>query len=248
VVIKDFDPNKDPDYYLEDEGRIAYSYPSVFCQVVGQASAENVRVAPYVVVNVTEIKPMPERVEYAAFRYPGGGAAANRIFAATFSPERPGVFYAPQATADAVPGTSKAPYVKKPADYFTLAKGELEMFQLEIFMVPGYFYRFRVGVPYTYQGKESVLWSEKEYVAGIPTEAEVWLADWSISKQQIQPFKRVGDLKDHKEAQEKRPEGYIPPAKYTKSQAAEAIEQQNREVREYAYPYTPPQEVDKAGE
>jgi hypothetical protein len=99
-----------------------------------------------------------------------------------------------------------------------------------------------VGVPYTYQGKESVLWSgTEEYVAGIPTKASVWLSDWSFNDQQLQPFERVGDLRAWKEAQEKTPEGYVSPPKYTSSKAAVAIERQNQEVREYAYPYTPPQ-------
>jgi hypothetical protein len=138
VVLKDFEPQKDPSFYLEQEGQIAYSHPSVIFDVVGQAGSENVKVAPYVVVKVNEIKPMPERVDYVAYRFPGGGVGSIKVFAATFSPERTGVFYAPQATADAVPGTSDAPYVRKPADYFTLAAGELEVFQLAIFMVPGY--------------------------------------------------------------------------------------------------------------
>jgi hypothetical protein len=248
VVTQDFDPNKDPDYYSE-KGRIAYSYPAVFSTVVGQASAENVRVAPYVVVNVTETEPMPERVDYAVLPYPGGGAAAERVFVATFSPERPGGFYAPQGTADAVPKTYKEFYEQEPADFFTLAEGEIELFKLDIYMVPGYFYRFRVGVPYAYRGEDGVLWSEEEYVAGIPTEAEVWLADWSVSKQRLLPFERVGGLEDLEEAQKKRQgRGYLPPPKYTEKQAAGAIERQNRAVREYAYPYTPPQEFDKAGE
>jgi hypothetical protein len=248
VVLDDFDPNKDPSYYFQYEGQIAYSYPYVDLVVVGQADDEDVKVAPYLAVKVNEIKLIPEKVDYVVCRYPGADAAPIYAFVATFTTERTGVFYAPQATADAVPGNSGLALVEKPADYFTLTNGELEAFQLDIFMVPGYYYRFRVGIPYTYRGGERVAWCGEEYVAGIPLNAEVWLSDWKLTDEQPQPFKRAEDLEDSREALRKWQEGPPSLRKYTRSEAAEAIERQNQEVHKYRYPYTPPQEIEEAEE
>jgi hypothetical protein len=153
--------------------------------------------------------------------------------------------------------------VRKPADYFTLAPGELEMFHLAIGMVPGYYYHFRVGVPYTYQSEESVAWSGDEYIAAIPLKADVWLAD--LRNDDNRSVAHVGNLQEYEETMEQRSEGpfmtprpkleqmqedpfMLPNPKYTSDEAAEAIERQNHEVREYVYPRTPPQEIDRAGE
>jgi hypothetical protein len=246
VVLDDFDPNRDPDYYRQYEGQIAYSNPSVILEIVGQADDEDIRIAPYLVLKVNEIAPIPETVDYVVCYYPGADAHAFNAFVATFAPERTGVFYAPHATADAMLGNSGLERSEKPADYFTLAKGELEVFQLGIFMVPDHYYRFCVGVPYTYQGEERVAWCGEEYVAAIPLNAEVWLSDWKLTDEHPRPFERAENLEHPPEAIGKWQEG--PPSlhKYTHSEGAEAIERQNQEVHKYRYPYTPPRELDEA--
>jgi hypothetical protein len=66
-----------------------------------------------------------------------------------------------------------------PADYFTLKPtGEREVFQIAFATSPGYLYRFKVGVQYTYRGDEHVIWTDEEFeAAGYPPKADVWYVD-----------------------------------------------------------------------
>ena len=43
-------------------------------KVVGQADDEHVQVAPYMVVDVTNVRSMTKKVDYVVYRFPGGGA------------------------------------------------------------------------------------------------------------------------------------------------------------------------------
>jgi hypothetical protein len=160
--------------------------------VTSLAEVEIVTLSPYLLVEVTDARRMPDRVDYVVFRT-GGPGGEIRWFGATPSPERKVVFYAPQWT----PESRLAPYSrpnKKIYPFFTLTPGEKEPFLLSITMLPDYFYDFRVGVLYSYKNHQGVDWSEKEFVAGVPLEAEVWWPSEDGSHLQ-----KVGDLREYKE-------------------------------------------------
>jgi hypothetical protein len=191
VIVGKFDPVRDS-AIDPDEGHVALSYPQVWVDVTSLAEFETVTLSPYLVVEVTDVRPMPDRVNYVVF--PTGGAGGEiRYFVATLSPERTGVLYAPQWT----PETDLGPYprpTKKTYPFFTLTPGEKELVFLDITMLPDYFYYFRVGVQYSYKGRQGIHWSKQEFVAGVPLEAEVWWLSEDGSRLQ-----KFGDLQDYKE-------------------------------------------------
>ncbi len=105
---------------------------------------------------------MPETVKYAVYTPAGGAGGKIDFFVAALSPEREGVFYAPQWTEDTSLGSDPPPpALRKTDQFFTLAPdGETEFFTLHFVMLPGYYYRFRVGVLYSYRDRRDVVWSE----------------------------------------------------------------------------------------
>jgi hypothetical protein len=253
VIIGKFDPRADFLKYAE-EGRVAYSYPFVWVDVTSRAEDETVTLSPYLVVQVTDVRPMPVRSDYVV--YPSGGAGGEiDYFVATLAPEREGVFYAPQQTKDTALGPLTRGLTKeKPKiyDYFTLTSGEKEMFQLNITMLPGYYYHFRVGVQYSYKGEQGVYWSEGEFAAGEPLEADVWLApNAGISVQRaasMQPetserFQKYGDLQKWEDYKERASDYPLP--RYDKHAVRDAILRQNEAVQEYSYPFTPPEQLNE---
>jgi hypothetical protein len=259
VIIGKFDPNAK----YGEEGRVAYSYPFVWVDVTSQAEDETVTLSPHLVVQVTNVRPIPERANYVVYQTGGAGGEFN-FFVATLAPEREGVFYAPQQTKDTALGPlSRTLTGEKPKiyDYFTLSPGEREHFRLNITMLPGYYYRFRVGVQHSYKGKEGIEWSEKMFAAGEPLEAEVWVAPdvWAAWKEAnagiIQPsknserFQKFGDLQKYHNYVKRHygPEAATLP-RYNRSEVEEVIERQNAAVRESGYPVTPPEQLDAPGD
>ncbi len=239
VIVGEFDPGADPRRYLRDE-RIAASYPYVYAEVTSQAEQEAVTLPPYLVVEVTEARPMPEESKYVV--YPAGvGGAQLRHFTATLSPEREGIFYAPQWTPETTLKPASPGYRPEVQDTFTLTPGNKEFLLLELTMLPGYYYDVRVGVQYSYKDEQRVEWSEKEQVVGVPTDARVWRQAASGD-----PFKKFGSLQSYEHYKK---QNNIPPLpRYDKGEVENAIERQNTAVQEYAYPFTPPEQLSGPGE
>jgi hypothetical protein len=236
VVIGRFDPDADAQRYLQ-EGRVASSYPYLYVEVTSQAEQEGVTLSPYLVVEVTDVRPMPQRVNYVV--YPAGtGGAQLRHFVATLSPEREEVFYAPQWTPDTALKPHPPGYRPEVQDTFTLTPGNKEFLLLELTMLPGYYYNFRVGVQYSYKDRQAVDWSEERFAAGVPLEADVWrqTADGL-------PFEKYGNLQSYEEYKKRENIPRLP--RYGKNEVQEAIERQNEVVQEYGYPFTPPEQLNE---
>jgi hypothetical protein len=247
VIVGKFDPHA----HFLNVGRTADSHPSVFAQVTSRAEDETVTLSPYLVVQVTDVRPIPERANYLV--YPMGGAGGEvDYFVATLAPEREGVFYAPQQTKDTALGplvrglTTEKP---KTYDYFTLTPGEGEAFDLTFTMLPGYYYWVRVGVQYSYKGRQDVVWSERETVVGKPLEAEVWAAPNSgivnpiKNKNRVQKFGDLQQYKNYHEQRFGRDRRHLPG--YDKPAVQEAIMRQNEAVQEYSYRFTPPEQLNE---
>jgi hypothetical protein len=104
VIVGAFNPVRDSRINPE-KGHVALSYPRVWVDVTSLAEVETVTLSPYLLVGATEVRRIPDRVNYVVF--PTGGAGGEiRWFGATLSPERKGTFYAPQWT----PETALEPY------------------------------------------------------------------------------------------------------------------------------------------
>jgi hypothetical protein len=239
VIVGEFDPGADPQRYLRD-GRVASSYPYVYVEVTSQAEQEAVTLSPYLVVEVTDVRPMPERPKYVA--YPAGaGGAQLRVFTATLSPERERIFYAPQWTPETTLKPGPPGYRPEVQDTFTLTPGNKEFLLLELTMLPGYYYNVRVGVQYSYKDEQRVEWSEKEQVVGVPSEARVWRQ--VVSGSSLVEF---GSLQRYEEYKKQNNIPLLP--RYDKDEVQIAIERQNTTVQEYGYPYIPPEQVGGPGE
>lgn len=250
VIPVGFDSDTNPSDYLPTttpsealstlKDDVAFTDPFVWINVTSQVEDETVSLAPYLVLEVSDVTPMPETVNYAVYQ-PGGGAGGEiDYFVAALSPEREEVFYAPQWTADASLGSyTPVPALRKTDPFFTLTPGgETEFFQLDISMLPGYFYHFRVGVQYSYRGRQGVVWSE-EFAAGMPHEADVWLQPTYGAR-----FEKLGDLQSLEEYFDvlDNPLLKLPP-RHDESEIQRAASEQERIVQNYGYPYTPPDQI-----
>jgi hypothetical protein len=251
VILGKFDPHANL-RHPENVGRIVTPDPIFYADVTSRAEDETVTLSPYLVVQVTDVRPIPERANYVVLP-PSGGGGEFDFFHATLAPEREGVFYAPQETKHTTLSPRKGegnPYAKaKPYDYFTLTPGEREGFLLNVTMLPGYYYWFRVGVQYSYKGRQDVVWSERETVVGEPLEAEVWVAPIYgyvhpiKNKNRLQEFGDLQQYKDYLEKRGRHDPSYLPG--YDKPAVQEAIMRQNEAVQEYNYPFTPPEQVNE---
>jgi hypothetical protein len=250
VIPIGLDPSTNPSDHLPlttpSEARsalkdgVAFTDPFAWINVTSQVEDETVSLAPYLVIELTEVTPMPERVNYAVYQ-PGGGAGGEiDYFVATLSPEREGVFYAPQWTSDTALGSfTPPPVMRKTDDFFTLAPGgETEFFNLGFSMLPGYYYRFRIGVQYTHGGSQGVAWSE-EFAAGAPLEATVWLQSVNGGS-----FDQFGDSQEFEEYLVALDNPLLRPLpRHDEAEIERVIDKQVAIVQKYSYPYTPPDQV-----
>jgi hypothetical protein len=250
VLPIELDPGVNPSDYLPLtapseaqstlKDKVGFTDPTAWIEVTSQVKDETVSLAPYLVLNLTTVTPMPETVNYAVYQPGGGGGGEIDYFIATLSPERGGVFYAPQWTADTALGSyTPTPVMRKTDDFFTLApSSETEFFQLDFVMLPGYYYRFRIGVLYSYHGRRGVVWSE-QFVAGVPREATVWLQTANGAR-----FEKYGDLRSFERYLNQQDSPLLRPlSRHDKGEIEKVIQRQEAAVQKYGYPYTPPEQL-----
>jgi hypothetical protein len=160
------DPSKDINYY-KNNGLLIYPDATLQLDVVSKVEDETIKVAPYLLIQITDIKSVPKTVDYIREYVGGCGGGSPDQFEAAFSPNRDKVFGTPQSPLWREEYPDKAE--EKPFGYFTLTPGEREVFQIHFRTLPGHYYRFRIGVQYSYEGDESIAWSTKKFVVGAPT-------------------------------------------------------------------------------
>lgn len=174
-IIENFDPNRSLRYYLDND-LVAHTSPHIHIDVVSRVDDEEIKLAPYLLVEIIDVKPLAQPVDHLTAAA-GMGGGHVRYFAATLSPERNEMFGAPQQQAIRTNAAYRSSQ-QEPFPHYTLAPGELETFLLAIDMVPGYHYRYRVGVLYSHGGTEGVKyeWIDDEFLAASPAEiGEVWI-------------------------------------------------------------------------
>jgi hypothetical protein len=258
IVKGDLDPSKDLDYY-EDNGLLIYENPALQMDVVSQVKDETLKVAPYLLVKTTDITPLRKPVDFIGEATGACGGGSYDQFFATLAPNREKVFGAPQAPGwedfvktwrqsdketKQLEKAVKAGYLPEhllkagrvPADYFTLKPtGEREVFQIAFNTNPGYLYRFRVGVQYSYSGDEDVIWTDKEFeVTGYPLKADFWYVNpFSKNPENIREYNKGslelgGPMFPTVDVQDQRM--YI----------QKSIEYQEEELQKYQLSFEPP--------
>jgi hypothetical protein len=241
IVTGHFDPSKDWDYY-QNSGRMIYPSPHILLEIESQGEG-TVNLAPYLVVAVTDIEPIPRDVNYIVYpKGPGGAGGVARIFHATFSPERDRIFGAPQVRSLPAPAEwSQGNAEPKDADFFTLAPGQDtgEVFILRVpNTIPGYYYRFRVGIQYSYDGVQDTLWLDKEFVAGVPEEAKVW--GYHTAQERFLAYSRLAGRRYQSGVVVVFPTSPFPPS--NRNDVIQAIGREERAFQEYPSPFTLPKE------
>lgn len=172
-IVENFDPSKELKYYIDNK-YIIYSYPIIHIDVVSQAKDEWVKVAPFMAVKIVDIKPIPENVDYIIAHGKGAGRTPD-FFYAVLSPNQDKVFGAPHIDHSKNSIQPNSGIEVSHPGYFTLEQGEIEVFILNIEMTPGYYYRFQVGIPYSYKGKQDIEWIKNEFLVGKPTKYHYWM-------------------------------------------------------------------------
>lgn len=181
LFVKNFDLQKGMDYYYKqimngqpDRMLINYQYPVINLDVVAQGKDEEIKLAPYAVIENLEIKPISDSEQYARDVNTGCGVGSTpEMFMTVLSPKQRKYFGAPHVGAYD-PGSqdvSKLEKDKQSFGYFKLKKGEKDSFVVYIHHEPGYVYRFRVGVIYTYKGGQYTKWIDQEFVVISPDKA-----------------------------------------------------------------------------
>jgi hypothetical protein len=136
------------------------SIPFLSFSLKSVAGEDFVQLAPYLVVDVAAVAPVPPSL---AVIYEGerGGASELWEFSAAIVPEV-GFQFAPLINDDQTFRTD--------VDYFSLMPREPAEFVLGMSFVPGYVYTLRIGVPYKYKGRHQLHWLSGTLRAGVPVD------------------------------------------------------------------------------
>jgi hypothetical protein len=172
------------------------TYQGITVDVIGKTSDEWVKLAPYLVVRITDTKPLESNGKFHAVSETFGGAADSPDrFETMLSPERTDVF-----AATLVPGYARDPNIDNSAvrqstiietqGYFTLQYGERESFLVDTHTYPGYDYKFELGIVYTYNGEATIKWINKTFSATGATEVlDLWVGSYGG-----EPPKQIGGV------------------------------------------------------
>jgi hypothetical protein len=125
--------------------------------------------------------PLPEGVNsYVDTQEGKGGGGEPRYFFALLEPHNNDVFGAPNLSSE-----SKIPLClwnededyeeEKIAEiYFNLKPGEKEVFIIDFFVYPGYFYEFQIGIAYSFEKSTRVNWLPETFKAASPNFCTTW--------------------------------------------------------------------------
>src|SRR5215212_1307512 len=179
-VARNFDPNMGLDYYI-DKGLLTYSAPKIDVEITSQVDDEWIKVAPYLVVDLTRVEPIPKEADVINVATTEVSPKSSPDwFYAIFTPQREGTFaamrysdYGPDAAFQSLDYTTLKPHERKT---LTLTTGTLFMDQPASGTPQnlvhagtgmwGYYYRFRVGVAYSYKRERNIKWIDDEFVTG----------------------------------------------------------------------------------
>lgn len=120
-----------------------------------------VQLAPYLVIDVIRVEPIPQPV-VAVYKGERGAGGGIRYFIGALTSEARGFVAAPHIDGETF---NFAEY-----DYYRLSPGEAEIMMLYLTYEPGYVYTFRIGVQFRYDGANRVHWLPDTYRRGIPNQ------------------------------------------------------------------------------
>ncbi|MCQ8186217.1 hypothetical protein [Parvularcula maris] len=145
---------------IEAEERHFSSTPDLWFTLRSPADRNFVQLAPYLLIDVQQVSRLAPDKLAAIFDGGRGAEGAVREFDGVLLPQE-GLQAAP--LMDGEGGYAGA-------DYLTLSPGEMEEAFLTLGFVPGYVYRFRIGVQWRFDGRDGVSWLPGSYLRGVPAE------------------------------------------------------------------------------
>jgi hypothetical protein len=77
-VVEHFDPSKDSNHYNQEEGSIINGLSYVVIDVKSQVNDETIKLAPYLLLALTSVEPIPEAVDYIV-PVRGGRGGNNKL-------------------------------------------------------------------------------------------------------------------------------------------------------------------------
>ncbi|MGH1422542.1 MAG: hypothetical protein ACRBEQ_12055 [Hyphomonas sp.] len=155
--------------YQNDPEAFAHEWVMSF-NVTSQADLDFTQIAPYLVVDVLEVRPVPDDMILFYVSERGAGASV-REFSAAIPPEK-GRYYAP--LIDTYTGERRTD-----VDYFTLMPREPEEFIFWPSIDAGFIYEMRIGLHYKYKQKHRIHWVTPIFRNGIPKDP---LPVWDFSR------------------------------------------------------------------
>jgi hypothetical protein len=138
--------------------------------VINTSKDEWVKIAPYIVVNVSRATPLNPAEEFHQTQQGGGGFDIPDMFMAFLGPERTWPFAANLIHGSSVPSIMDSTndyndiYLKR-TSHFILKQGERESFIMAIYAFPGHTYKFRTGIYYAYKNNRTVKWIDEDFEA-----------------------------------------------------------------------------------
>ena len=172
------------DIYTDQAG---YSSTPFFnFSVSSEANRNFVQIAPYLLIHVMHVEPVPQNV---AGMYLGerGGAAILREFRTCLLPE-PGVQIA---------SLDQRNYPSR-IDFITLEPGEVEEFHFTVTTLSDYVYHFRIGLQVKFKGESFAVWHPTVYRRA-KTSRTIPLVTWRNDSFLPEPYPDGSTLVDHEE-------------------------------------------------
>lgn len=173
-VVQEFDSDRSLDYYVEN-GEITYRSPVLQVDVWNESANDSIRVDPFLVIETTNVEPMPDDLDVLTVTAPlePPSAPPSDWFYAIFTPQRDRIFPALRY-ADYSPDSANEPL--KPL--YIEPEGRVEMSLTTGTVIPdaghfgtgtlGHYFHFRVGISYFYNGEHKVKWIDEEFVTANP--------------------------------------------------------------------------------
>ena len=176
-VLLNFDDNQPLSYY-EDNNLIVYRHPWLSISIRSNSNKSWIRLAPFLIIEILRRDRFEEARLYIDTQDGKGGGGNPRYMQSVFlgdSPNRFKASYAGEGFTSYSYFTNGTVLPKTEDIYhsFTLQPGEIEVFDLDFTVEPGYIFDFRVGISYIFEERQKITWSTI-YKIGTPTEAELW--------------------------------------------------------------------------
>lgn len=173
-LLRNFSPNKIIDEYFS-KNEILHSDNDITITLENLNDSGSIKLPRFMYLDVLRAMKLPQKTAYYCEPKDGiGGGRETRSFWGVLIPDSKRIQIAGYISRDfhaysILNESQNSLSVEVDYDYFLLAPGESETFDLFINFLKGYYYEFRVGIPFEANGERSILWINETFVIAEPT-------------------------------------------------------------------------------